>query len=172
MTQKPPCDYEKLAFAHYGDSNPCTPVEEDDENFRGLKINGPPEVFFGPGTSDPFEGGFTRMVIAGVCRLPYPALGLRGEWSYFVVFVATDTTRKEIFAGAYKPFGSPAMPRDPLEKGPDTPDDFKTVIAGSYFNPNLVRDLSLPEREATYDVFATLGPYKSNSVRIKLSRKK
>lgn len=169
MSEKRPCDFGEIQSGS-GDENPCTP--EYDEDFRGIRINAPREVYFGPDTRDPFIGGFAKIIVAGVCQLEYQTLGLRGEWNNAIVLVATDTRTRRVYSGTMKPFGSPAPPTDPLAKGGLTPEDFAGAVIGSCFNPNLARELGLPEREAEYDVHATLGPYKSNVVHIKLSRKK
>lgn len=169
MSPKQPCNFSEIV-AGSGSLNPCSP--EVDADFRGIKIDAPKEVFFGPGTEDPLFGGFTKLIVAGVCKLQYPTLGLRGEWNKAIVFVATDTRSRKVFSGRMVPFGSPAAPLDPLEEGDLKPEDYADWVVGSYFNPNLVRDLNLPEKEAEYDVFATLGPYKSNVVHVKVSRLK
>lgn len=167
MPQKPPCNFSEIESGSET-SNPCSPVV--DAAFRGIKIDGPKEVFFGPGTEDLLFGGFTKMIVAGVCKLEYQTLGLRGEWNQAIVLVATDTRTRKVFSGRMMPFGSPAEPLDPLEGGDLKPEDYAGLVVGSYFNPNLARDLNLPEKEAEYDVFATLGPYKSNVVHVKVSR--
>jgi hypothetical protein len=169
MPQGTPCNFSDVKPGT-GTSNPCSP--QVDADFRGLRINAPAEVFFGPGTSDPFFGGFAKLIVAGICKLGYSTLGLRGEWPRFVVIIATDTRNKQVFAGTMKPFGSPAPLTDPLKGENVTADDFAGVTAGRWFNPNIILDLDLPEREAGYDIYAVLGPYKSNVVHTKVSRKK
>jgi hypothetical protein len=151
-------------------STPCSPVVDDD--FRGIAIRGPAEVTYGPRTEDPLFGGFTKLIVCGLVRLPYPTLGLRGQWNEAVVLVAVDTRAKQVFAGGLMPFGSPARRVDPLAKSDLTASDFAGVVSGSYFNPNIARDLNLPAREADYDVYATLGPYRSNVVHVKVRRQK
>ena len=49
--------------------------------------------------------------------------------------------------------------------------DFAGRTVNLYFNPNLATTLSLPEQEANYYVYATLGQYVSNVVRIALRAK-
>ena len=53
-----------------------------------------------------------------------------------------------------------------------THDDFKDRVITQYFNVNLVQVLGLPEAEADYHAYVTLGPYKSNVVTLQVRKKK
>jgi hypothetical protein len=162
----PPCRFEDI---HPGseDKTPCTPRVSDE--FRGLALAAPSEVRFGPGTRDHLRGGFAPVIVAGVCCLEYQELGLHGNWNEAIVFVATDVRSKQVYSGRMLPFGSPAVLGDTLPSGV-THDDFAGAIITTCFNPNLARDIGLPEAEAEYDVYATLGPYRSNVVHVKVVR--
>ena len=169
MTDGRPCDFDGIAPGTE-DRTPCSP--EVDEGFRGIKIHAPQEVLFGPDTRDSLFGGFARIVVSGACQLPYPALGLRGRWNSAILLIAIDTRDRQVYAGIQKPFGSPAPPLDPLDGTGLTPEDFADTVACEWFDANLATVLHLPEREAEYDVHATLGPYNSNVVHIKVRRKR
>lgn len=165
-----PCEFDKI-HPNSGDSTPCTP-SIDDESFRGIRINGPTEVFFDESSRDRLFGGFARVIVAGACQFKYPTLGLRGRWGEHVVTVAVDSKTKQVYSGRMAKFGNPLPPLDPLKGTDATPDDFANVLVGSYFNVNLVTSLHIPERDAEYDVYSVLGPYKSNVIHIKVSRKR
>jgi hypothetical protein len=169
MQAKGDCDFAAITPGTQA-STPCSPTIGED--FRGIAIRAPAEVTFGPSTEDPLFGGFTKLIVSGAIKLPYPALGLRGEYNKFVLLVAVDSRAKEVFAGGLAPFGSPARDVDLLEGTDLTPADFAGVVTGSFFNPNIARDLNLPEREAEYDVYAVLGPYRSNVVHVKVRKQR
>ncbi len=99
--------------------------------------------FRGIRVAAPGQASFTRTAIAGVCRLDGSSAGLPAEWRNAMLIVATDARRKEVFV-------APA-----------------TITRGR-FATNLAE--SLPAREARYDVYAILGPYRSNVVRVSVSQ--
>ena len=169
VNQPAPCDFDAIQPGSMS-INPCTPEVADD--FRGIQINAPAEVLFGPGTEERMFGGFTKLIVAGFCQLEYPTLGLRGRWNDAIVLVATDAATREVWSGRLARFGTRAPPRDPLKDSPVKPEDYSGAVMGTPFNPNIVNDLALPAREADYDVYATLGPYRSNVVHVKVRKKK
>lgn len=77
--------------------------------------------------------------IEGVCRLEGAVGELSAGWKDAMSIVATDDARKEIFVST-------------------------ATVRGGRFAANLAE--SLPFREARYDVYATLGPHRSNVVRV------
>src|SRR3990170_7375108 len=123
--KKVPCNFDEIVPGS-GGLNHCTPDVE--EEFRGIRINAPREVFFGPGTEDLLFGGFAKIIVAGYCKLEYQTLGLRGRWKEAILLVAVDTRNRQVFTGTMQPFGSPAQPTDPL-KGTDlTPEDYAGAV--------------------------------------------
>ena len=146
----------------------CSPVP-DDPSFRGIRIAAPNEVYFTPGEPDSRSGAFATIPVCGVSVFEPGQTRQADDAPSSIVFVAVDTETHEAFSGVpYAPFNLTPGPRPPGPAG----------IAGrersvgsirSYFNPNLARILKLPERAASYDVYATIGSYKSNVVRIRVA---
>lgn len=159
-------------------SNECTPVLDNKffSKFSGILINGPVQVIW-PKDADPSnypvgpwgtsEGPF-RLMVAGLVRTEYKTLGLKGEASEEVLLVAVNQKTAESYSGK--------MPQPDVETQPDfdmgleefpPSEDEQNKLITSYFNFDLVNDLGLPIAEASYNVYATLGEMKSNSVVIK-----
>lgn len=141
----------------------CSP--EITPDFRGILLNAPKVVQFGPDTKDPLFGGFARIFVCGVCQFDYDYLGLGGSFIRAIQLFAVNAKTHQVYPGRI-PVGIEAAPaRDPN-------DPAQNVVIGEWFNPNLTRITSLPEEEGDYLVYATLGEYKSNTVRIQLRRKR
>lgn len=150
--------------------NACTP--KVDFEFVGIRIAAPEEVLFGPGTRDSIYGGFTRLIVAGVCELPYDTLGLRDDWNRAIVLVAVDTEAKRVYSGRFgaESIFQPAESLDPQEEARLHRGMSKSMVVGRVFNSNIANDLHLPPEPAAYDVYATLGPYRSNVVHVRVKR--
>jgi len=168
------CDFSKVINADTH-SNECTPVLDNKffSKFSGLLINGPKEVVW-PKNGDPSdypagpwgttEGPF-RLMVAGLVRTEYKTLGLKGEASEEVLLVAVNQQTAESYSGKMP---QPDVDTEPdfdmgLEEIPPT-DEEQNKLLTSYFNFDLVHDLGLPIKEASYNVYATLGEMKSNSI--------
>jgi hypothetical protein len=141
----------------------CSP-EITDDDFRGIVLNGPKRVLFGPDTRDPRFGSFTRMIVCGVCQLDHHYLGIKGNFSTKITFFAVNVKTHRVHVGRLHA-GIEVFP----ERDPDDPR--QNVVTGEWFNPNLALISDIPPEEADYLVYATLGDYKSNTVTIQLRRK-
>lgn len=170
------CDFSKILN---GDthSNECTPILDDKffSKFSGLLINGPEQISWpkdvdhsdypaGPwGTSE----GPLRLMIAGLVRVQYKTMGLKGEAAEHVVMVAVNSETAETFSGRMP---QPDVETDPgfdmgIEEPPLSEEDQNALLT-SYFNFDLVHDLGIPIADANYHVYATLGDMKSNTISI------
>lgn len=146
------------------ESYSCSP-EITSDDFRGILLNAPKVVQFGPDTKDPRFGGFARMYVCGVCRFDLNYLGLGGTFVSAIRLFAVNAKTHQVYPGGI-PMG--IRPRPP----PDPNDPAEDVVIAEWFNPNLTRVMDIPEEEGDYLVYATLGEYKSNTVRIQLRRKR
>ena len=105
-----------------------------------------------------------------MCCVAYDTLGLGGDVIEAIVFVAVDARTHETYSGRMQAArGTPEEKPGPEEFGL-TDEDLKDRVYVRYFNPNLAEVLELPGAEGEYLVHATLGPYKSNVVRIRVRR--
>jgi len=142
----------------------CSPVI-DDLDFIGIKLNAPEVVTFVPGGLNPINGSFAPVIVCGSYSFKYTTLGLNGRFVNAIVLVAVDEKSRMSFHGTMSGVVN-AIP-EPQGAGDGlTAEDFAGDTIGGYFNPNLAVILGLPEKEADYVVYALLGPYESNRVRI------
>lgn len=143
---------------------PCTP-DIDSDDFRGILLNAPKVVQFGPDTKDPRFGGFARMYVCGACQFDYDYLGLGANFKAAIQLFAVNEKTHQVYPGRMQVGIKATPPRDP-----SIPIQNQTI--GEVFAPNLTRITAIPEEEGDYLVYATLGEYKSNTVRIQLRRKR
>ena len=143
----------------------------EERTFRGIRLNAPAQVFYSAGEADRLSGAFAPVLVCGTCRFKYDTLGLNGSFIPAIVFVATERQTHECFAGRIAPAGNPATSPSPLPRRGLREADFADMVITEYFNPNLAQVLALPPRDADYVVCATLGPYTSNAVSIRVRRR-
>ena len=162
----PDCSFEGAEF-DLMERNSCSPVI-DDVDFEGIVIHAPEEVLYEPG--EPVEGSeaFADVRICGTCCVDYAFGGLGGDVIEEILLVAVDAATQETYSGKMEPIPNPEERPDDLGGGPV---DTEGLLVETYFNPNLAEDLALPERPAEYIVYAVLGEYKSNTVRIRVKER-
>jgi hypothetical protein len=116
------------------------------------------------GTTD----GPLRLMIAGLVRVKFSHLGLKGDAGDEVLVVAVDQKTTQSYSGKMpKPdFEAPPFSVDE-SAGPALTEADENALLTSHFNLDLVHDLDLPLADATYTVYATLGDFKSNSLTVK-----
>jgi hypothetical protein len=116
------------------------------------------------------RGTFAPVIVCGMCCVSYDTLGLQGDFVESIVLVAVDARTRRTSSGRMQVArGSPARKPGPEAFGL-TDEDLKDRVIVKFFNPDLAEVLDLPEAEAEYLVHATLGPYTSNVVRIRVRR--
>jgi hypothetical protein len=152
--------------------NPCTPDVRKDRRFRGIALHAPKEVIFDGQSRDPFFGAFARVVVAGAYCFDANYLDLRQQFLSRIVLVAVDAGDHRAFSGTMEPIANAVPVPSPFDRLALSPQDFAGRSVTGYFNPNLAQVLSLPEREAEYIVYAVLGAFVSNVVRIRVRRPK
>jgi hypothetical protein len=143
---------------------PCTPKLEEG---LGIAINAPIEVTFSnEGTLDSKD---CRFVVCGASRFVYNTLGHGANFADQVSFVAVDQTSQIATSGVMEPnVPNPIPPPDDLPKS--TTDHSKTTI-GEFFRTNLADIMSLPAVETDYVVYAAFGPYRSNTLTVKVRKR-
>ena len=155
------CDFAKLDTGPL-DENPCSP-QIDDPDFQGIVLNGPEEVLYDPGETVAGSSAFADVRVCGTCCFEFGFMGLQGKVQGSVLMVAVDASTQETFSGKLVTIQNPVAPPDAAGQGGGPTEG---LLVESYFNPNLVETLGLPERPAEYIVYAVLGEIKSNTVRI------
>ena len=160
------CDFAKLD-TDLMSQNPCSPVI-DDPDFLGMVIHAAQEVFYDPGESVEGSLAFADVRICGTVAVDFGFQGLGGEVTEEILLVVVDAKSQETWSGKMEPIANPEQ--RPVDLGGDA-GPTEGLIVESYFNPNLVETLDLPEKPAEYIVYAVLGEYKSNTVRIRLKER-
>jgi len=142
----------------------CSP-DIDDPDFTGIVLNAPKVVNYQPGRPDPLSGAFAPVIVCGAYAFNYRTLGLNGDFADSIVLVAVDEGSRISYHGTMPGVENAEPPPDGGDDGL-TDEDFAGDTIGGYFNPNLAVLMNLPEKDADYVVYALLGPYESNRVRI------
>ena len=139
-----------------------------DREGLGIAINAPIEVTFSTGeTLDPDD---CRFFVCGASEFVYDTLGYGRNFADNVTFVAVDQTSQVARSGVMQPnVPNPVPPPDDLPKS--TTDHSKTTI-GEVFRANMAEIMTLPAVETDYVVYAVLGPYRSNSLTVKVRKRK
>jgi hypothetical protein len=148
-----------------GEPNECTPQVAKD--FIGIRIAAPETVIYTPGARDQFTGAFAKVMICGVYQFNDYFLQEYGNPVKNASLVAVDAVSHQVYTGKMT-HGHPEV-RPPGPPSPRrTADELKDSFEEGWFNENLLDYLPLPEALATYQVYLTLGPEKSNVVTIGL----
>jgi len=155
--------FEEVTEGSYLDYE-CSP-DIDDPDFRGILLNAPAVVTYIPGKSNPINGAFAPVIVCGAFTFDYTTLGLDGDFADSIVIVAVDEKSRDSFRGTMTGIEN-AEPEPEGLYDDSNAEDFSDDVIGGYFNPNLAVILGLPEQEADYVVYALLGPFESNRVRI------
>lgn len=157
--------FENVVEGSYMDYD-CSP-DMDDPDFRGILLNAPEVVRFSPGETNPISGAFAPVVVCGAFTFAYTTMGLDGDFADSIVIVAVDEKSRVSFRGTMQGVEN-EEPEPEGIYGELAPEDLADDVIGGYFNPNLAVILGLPETEADYVVYALLGPFESNRVRISI----
>jgi hypothetical protein len=161
-------DFDRVPVNSFTDNN-CSPDVLSDFTFKGIKIAAPQKVAL-EGKPDKF-GSFARVVVCGAYRMEANYLGLRERFLPRVIVVAIDQRSHIPYAGHVTGLFNAEPGESPFDKMPRLPDTaFNGRFVSQYFNTNLVQIMELPQVETDYVVYAVLGKYVSNVVRIALRR--
>ncbi len=161
-------DFSKVE-ADSNDIYDCSPrFEKTDE--MGIIINAPEAIYLNEQNRGPFSSGFADIIVCGACKFKYDTLGLNGDFIREILFVAVDTKTNENYSGKVTPVFAGLPGGSPFDGNQKMNDEYKDHVITQYFNPNLARILALPEREAEYIIYATLGEYKSNVIKITIKK--
>jgi hypothetical protein len=142
--------------------NDCTPDVEADRSFRGIRIASPKRV---PLTGKPDrDRSFARVMVVGAAHLDSNYLGLRERFLEHIHIAAVDVLHHRARSRPIEIMPN-AIPIEPFAGMNVTDAMFAGRSVIVYFNVNLVPLLALPEVEAEYVIYATLGSYVSNTTR-------
>ncbi len=159
-------DYDAVV-AGAAEDFPTTPDILRDPDFRGILIAGPDEVpLDGP---EEFDGSFTRMIVCGALHIDSNYLGLREDFLDAVLLVAVNTSNHTPYIAPLPGVPNAIPLPDSLEGIEVTASDWEGRSVVLFFNENLVSALGIPKVAAEYVVYATLGQYVSNVIRMRVA---
>lgn len=162
------CDFRKVRERYV--PNDCSP-EIAARDFRGIVINAPKVVTIGERGDLPWSGSVLFVPLCGTyVHSLGNDIGLRTDFAKSVLGVAVDARTHRTFSGKIMSDESPRRP-DPSPEKRLSPKEMEGRTIKGYFNANLGESLRLPDSEAEYIVYATLGPYKSNVLRIRVQKR-
>lgn len=159
-------DYDEVIPGSLEDYPP-TPDVLQDPDFRGIMISGPDEVPL-EGSPGPY-GGFARMIVCGAMHIDSNYFGLREDFLDHVFFVAVNARTHQPYISRLAGLPNALPMPDPFGGLELTQADWTGRSVILFFNENLVTTLGIPEVPADYVVYAALGGYVSNVLRMRLA---
>ena len=144
---------------------PCTPRLDDG---LGIALNAPVEVTFS--TEKKLEARDCRFLVCGASRFVYDTLGYGANFADHVTFVAVDQLTHVVYSAGMEP--NVQNPEAPPSDLPRSATDHSESTIGEYFRANLAEIMTLPAVETGYVVYAALGPHRSNTLTVKVVRRK
>ena len=139
----------------------------------GIAINAPREVQFSDGPRlSPKDAQFTVCVAT---RFVYDILGYGSSFMDNLTLVVVDArTHQEYSASALLAESTNIRDnREPFPSDmPQSKTDHTNTTIGEFLRANLAKMIDLPAVETEYIVYASLGPYRSNTLTVKLVRRK
>ena len=172
------CDFTKVIDTGFGrngtginQSNSCSP-EITDFDFVGIVINAPKKIQFDIESID------NNKIVLPICGAYAHDMGIyidnKKNFLNSIVFVVVDSKTNQVWSGQIPELQN--LARKPKSISGDrkklTLDEMSGRIIGGYFNPNLFNITDIPIFETEYIIYATVGPYKSNVITIKFTKKK
>ena len=138
----------------------------------GIAINAPRTVQFSEGPRLSYKDA--QFIVSVATRFVYGTLGYGASFMDNVTFVVVDArTHQEYAVSALAAENSnmrenlipmPAEMRDPQNKQTNT-------TIGEDLRANIAKMIDLPAVETEYIVYASMGPYRSNSLTVKVVRR-
>jgi hypothetical protein len=139
----------------------------------GIAINAPREVQFSEGPLlSPKDAQF---IVCVATQFVYDMMGYGSSFMDYLTLVVVDArTHQEYAVSALR--AESTNIRDNYEPPPsDMPQpktDHTNTTIGEVLRANMAKMLDLPAVETEYIVYASLGPYRSNTLTVKLVRRK
>jgi hypothetical protein len=139
----------------------------------GIAINAPRVVEFSEGPI--LQPGDAQFIVCVATRFVYDTLGFGSSFMDNLSLVVVDgRTHQEYSVSALLAddtnIRSNYLPMPSDMAGPKT--DHRNTTIGEVLRANLAKMMKLPAEETEYIVYASLGPYRSNTLSVKLVRRK
>lgn len=138
----------------------------------GIAINAPREVTFSEGPNlNPEDAQF---IVCAATRFVYDTLGHGSSFMDHVTFVVVDGRTHQEYAVPARLADDSTLSDNLIAPPGDLPrpstDHSKSTI-GEVLRANMAKMIDLPAVETEYVVYATLGPYRSNTLTVKVVRR-
>ena len=167
------CDFSKVDLEALGVRNECTPdvpSSEIDNGLRGIFINAPKISKFKIGQVIDRDGTFARIPVCALSVFDSNQLDKTQERELIVV---VDTKTHQAFKGQFiEPDMDAPLPLDmdgpPLNELSDVSVLEAVFTQTMSFSFNLAKYVELPIKNASYHLYITKGPFKSNVITIQV----
>lgn len=138
----------------------------------GIAINAPREVTFFNGPM--LNPGDAQFIVCAASRFVHDPLGYGSNFMDHVTFVVVDARTHQEYEVPARLADDSTLSDNLIAPPADLPrpstDHSKSTI-GEVSRANLAKMVELPAVETEYVVYATLGPYRSNTLTVKLVRR-
>jgi rhodanese-related sulfurtransferase len=138
----------------------------------GIAINAPRQVLFSDGpTLSPTDAQF---IVCVATKFVYNTLDMGSDFMDHLTLVLVDgRTHQEYFASALLAEDSNINENlVPLRDAPEPETDHSKSLIGQFLRANVAKMIKLPAVETEYIVYASLGPYRSNTLDVKVIQRK
>jgi hypothetical protein len=139
----------------------------------GIAINAPREVQFSEGPRLSHKDA--QFIVCVATRFVYDMLGYGSDFMDHLTLVVVDARTHQAY-GASALLADNSNIRDNLEPLPsdmaEPETDHTNTTIGEFLRANLSKMIDLPAVETEYIIYASLGPYRSNTLTVKLVRRK
>jgi hypothetical protein len=168
------CDFSKVTIGDLNGKNECTPVvtqTDIEKGVRGIFLNGPNILKINSVKRVPGLGKSALIPICALSILDTTHLNAIKEKELIVV---VDASTNATFTGSLVSEDT-VVPVKLNSKKSDSQNAAGNVLViepnytqTTSFNFDLTEHVQLPEKNATYHIYMTIGPYKSNVVTTKI----
>jgi hypothetical protein len=155
---------------HLMDCNACTP-EPGQDFVDGLLINCPEEITYSTKQTrlDRRDSPFR---VCALARFRHGTPGISTPFSpYEVTFTLINAATKVAHSGMmlrrHTPLPEPGRASRPMADESAWAD----LVITSYFNPDLADIADVPAEDADYDLFASIGSFRSNVLHVRVRRR-
>jgi len=139
----------------------------------GIAINAPREVQFSEGPR--LSPQDTQFIVCVASRFVYDMLGYGSSFMDHLTLVVVDARNHQEYSASALVAEDSNLRENfrPLPSDmPQPKTDHTNTTIGEFLRANLAKMIDLPAVETEYIIYASLGPYRSNTLTVKLVRRK
>ena len=139
----------------------------------GIAINAPREVQFSEGPLLSHKDA--EFIVCVATQFVYDTFGYGSRFMDHLALVLVDARTQQEYVAPAALADSGNMRENlvppPPSDAPKSITDYTNSTIGEFVRANVARMISLPAVETEYSIYATMGPYRSNALTVKLVRR-